>query len=659
MSSSRSSSTVDPAAADGVWVRLPDGSRHALPQGSTARDVAALLGEATLHAAVAARVNGHIVDLLAPLPSECTVEPIVPPSAEALEVTRHTAAHVLAQAVKELYPEAQIGIGPVVDEGFYYDFRRETPFTPEDLSQIEHRMQAIVERDLPLRRIEQSREEAAELFEKRKEQLKVELIRDKGGEVVSCYQQGSFVDFCRGPHLPSTGRVGAFKLTSIAGAYWRGDESEPMLQRIYGTAFFTREELKRHLELVEEARKRDHRRLGKELDLFSIQEAAGGGLIFWHPKGATIRRIIDEFWTQEHLRRGYQLVCIPHLSRSDLWDKSGHLSYYRENMYTFRTHEDEEFVLKPMNCPGHVLIYKSRKRSYRDLPIRYAEMGTVYRAERSGVLHGMFRVRGFTQDDAHIFCTREQAVQEVASAIELARFMLETFGYEHYEVDLSLRDPKQTAKYAGAPADWDMAEGALAKALEKVNLPYNRVVGEAAFYGPKVDIRVFDALGRSWQGPTIQFDFNLPARLNVRYVNRESKEEPVVMVHRTVLGSMERFVGSLIEHYAGAFPLWLAPVQVKVLPITERAHARAQEVAAGLFGAGLRVEVDERNEKIGFKIRQAQLEQTPYMLILGDREIVSGEISVRSRRGGDLGTFTLSKFVDQCHEKIRSRDLEN
>ena len=659
MSSHDSSRSVNEAASAHVWVHLPDGSRHRLPQGSTARDASALVVNGTASAVLAARVDGRLVDLAAPLRGECAVEPVQAPSQEALEITRHTTAHVLAQAVKELYPDAQVGIGPVIDEGFYYDFRRETSFTPDDLKQIESRMREIVKRDLPLRRIEQSRQEATRLFQDRNEPLKVELIEDKGGDVVSCYQQGQFVDFCLGPHLPSTGRLGAFKLTSIAGAYWRGDESQPMLQRIYGTAFFTQEELDRHLKLVEEAKKRDHRRLGKELDLFSIQEMAGGGLIFWHSKGTTVRRIIEEFWTAEHLRRGYQLVSIPHMSRSELWKKSGHLSFYGEHMYRFQGDEDEEFVLKPMNCPGHILIFKSHKRSYRELPIRYAEMGTVYRAERSGVLHGMLRVRGFTQDDAHIFCTRDQAVDEVADAIDLARFMLETFGYERYEVDLSLRDPNNATKYAGEPADWDMAEEALVQALKKVNLPYRRVVGEAAFYGPKVDIRMFDALGRAWQGPTIQFDFNLPSRLDVRYVNRDSKEEPVIMVHRAVLGSMERFVGGLIEHYAGAFPLWLAPIQAKVLPITDRAAERARDVVRELDAAGLRVEIDDRNEKVGFKIRQAQLEKVPYMLVLGDREVASGEVSVRSRRAGDLGTTSLASFIERCQEKVRSRDRED
>ncbi len=659
MSSHDSSRSVSEAASGHVCVQLPDGSRHRLPHGSTAHDASALVVNGATSAVLAARVDGRLVDLAAPLCGECTVEPVQVPSEEALEITRHTTAHVLAQAVKELYPDAQVGIGPVIDEGFYYDFRRETPFTPDDLEHIESRMREIVKRDLPLRRIEQSREEAIRLFQGRNEPLKVELIEDKGGDVVSCYQQGQFVDFCLGPHLPSTGRLGAFKLTSIAGAYWRGDESRPMLQRIYGTAFFTPKELDRHLKLVEEAKKRDHRRLGRELDLFSIQEVAGAGLIFWHSKGTTVRRIIDEFWTAEHLRRGYQLVSIPHMSRSELWKKSGHLSFYRQNMYRFQSDEDEEFVLKPMNCPGHILIFKSHKRSYRELPIRYAEMGTVYRAERSGVLHGMLRVRGFTQDDAHIFCTRDQAVDEVADAIELARFMLDTFGYERYEVDLSVRDPHNATKYAGEPGDWDMAEDALVQALKKVGLPYRRVVGEAAFYGPKVDIRMFDALGRAWQGPTIQFDFNLPSRLDVRYVNRDSKEEPVIMVHRAVLGSMERFVGGLIEHYAGAFPLWLAPVQAKILPITDRAAERAREVARELDAAGLRAEVDERNEKVGFKIRQAQLEKVPFMLVLGDREVASGEISVRSRRGGDLGTTSLASFIESCQAKVRSRDRED
>jgi threonyl-tRNA synthetase len=657
LNASSGSSTVQPAATGKIWVRLPDGSRRALPRGSTARDALGLLGDGAARDAVVARVDGRLVDLSAPLPAESSFEPIAPPSAEALEVVRHTCSHVLAQAVKELYPEAQVGIGPVTDDGFYYDFRRDTPFKPEDLEKIERRMHEIVGRDLPLRRLEQPREEALRLFEERGEPLKVELIRDKGGEMVSCYQQGAFVDFCRGPHLPSTGRVRAFKLTHIAGAYWRGDESQPMLQRIYGTAFFSDDELERHLRLLEEARRRDHRRLGRELDLFSIQEVAGGGLIFWHPRGATVRRVIEDFWKEEHLRRGYQMVCTPHMARSDLWRKSGHLSYYRENMYTFES-DEEEFVLKPMNCPGHILIYRSRMRSYRDLPLRLAEMGTVYRAERSGVLHGMLRVRGFTQDDAHIFCTREQAVEEVAGAVDLARFMLQTFGYDRYEVDLSVSDPKTPAKYAGAPADWAMAEAALVQALEKLQLPYRRVVGEAAFYGPKVDIRMFDALGRSWQGPTIQFDFNLPQRLDVHYINRDSKEEPVVMVHRAVLGSMERFVGGLIEHYAGAFPLWLAPVQAKILPITDRAHAYARQVAERLQAAGLRAEIDDRSEKIGFKIRQAQLEQIPFMLVLGDREAQAGTVAVRARRGGDQGAVSLDSFIERCRDLIRLRARE-
>ncbi|TFH66527.1 MAG: threonine--tRNA ligase, partial [Gemmatimonadales bacterium] len=470
------------------------------------------------------------------------------------------------------------------------------------------------------------------------------------------YQQGDWLDFCRGPHLPSTGRIKAFKLLSVAGAYWKGSEENPMLQRIYGTSFFKEQDLQDYLKRLEEAKKRDHRKLGPALGLFSVEETAGPGLIFWHPAGTRIRQVIEDFWKEEHRRRGYELVTTPHIARDELWRRSGHLSFSRENMYAFEI-EEEGYVLKPMNCPGHALIYQSRLHSYRDLPMRLAELGTVYRYERSGVLHGMMRVRGFTQDDAHIFCTPEQAPGEVLGALDLCLFMLRTFGYNEFEVDLSLWDPEHPEKYAGDREGWEMAEKALIWALEKRGLSYRRMPGEAGFYGPKIDIRMLDALGRSRQGPTVQFDFNLPPRLDIHYMNSESKEVPVVMIHRAVLGSLERFFGSLVEHYAGAFPFWLSPVQVAVLPITDRVADAAGRVRDRMREAGFRVELDDRNEKIGAKIREAEIQKVPYMLIVGDKEAAAGNVSVRVRSAGDRGACDIDSLISEMQELSRSRAL--
>lgn len=574
-------------------------------------------------------------------------------SSDQLSILRHSSSHVLAQAVKELFSEAKLGIGPAIADGFYYDFAVKTPFTQDDLKVIENRMRQIVGKDLPFIKKVVGKEEALKSFEDLGENLKIELIDEMGDDEVTLYQQGSFVDFCRGPHVEKTGDLKAFKLLSVASAYWRGDEKRESLQRIYGTAFGDEDQLKRFLEALEEAKKRDHRKLGRELDLFSMHEEAGAGLIYWHPKGMVIRSIIEDFWKAEHIRRGYQLVSVPHIARSDLWKVSGHYEFYRENMYFLDTN-DGEYVLKPMNCPGHILIYERHMHSYRELPIRYAELGTVYRQERTGVLHGMFRVRGFTQDDAHIFCTPEQVLDELVAVLDLATFMLKSFGFADYEVDLSVRG-KDKGKFAGSDEQWENAEENLLKAIEARDLKYSRVEGEAVFYGPKIDIKLVGALGQGWQGPTIQFDFNLPERFDVNYIGADGNAHPVVMIHRTVLGSMERFMGILIEHYGGAFPVWLAPVQVKILTISEKYAQYASEIYSRMQDAGIRVELDKRAEKIGLKVREAEMEKVPYILVIGEKEEKSSTISVRRRFKGDEGRKDSAEFLQELKSEIKNK----
>ncbi len=574
---------------------------------------------------------------------------------EGREVLRHSTAHVLAQAVKRLFPEAKLAIGPAIENGFYYDFDKAEPFTMDDLSRIEDEMRKVVSEDLPIVREELGRDEARELFLRMDEPYKVELIDDLPDPVVSVYRQGEFIDLCRGPHLASTGQVRAFKLLSVAGAYWRGDEKRKMLQRVYGTAFPTQEELDAHLHLLEEAERRDHRRLGKELDIFSLHEEAGAGLVYWHPRGAIVRKIIEDFWRDEHLKRGYQLVYSPHIARRDLWEISGHWGWYRENMYSPLDIDGVEYLLKPMNCPFHILMYKTRTRSYRDLPLRWAELGTVYRYERSGVLHGMLRVRGFTQDDAHLFMRPDQLEDEIVGVIDLMEFMMKSFGYSQYDVELSVRDPANKDKYVGSDEVWDMAEDALVKALGRAGLSYTRMEGEAKFYGPAIDVKVKDALGRGWQGPTIQVDFNLPERFGIEYIGEDNAPHRPVMIHRTVLGSMERFVAGLIEHYAGAFPAWLAPVQVRVIPIADRHAEYARKVAAELARSRLRVEIDDRDEKMGYKVREAQLEKIPYMLVVGDREVERGGVSVRSRSEGEVGYMPVADFAARILREVEDR----
>jgi threonyl-tRNA synthetase len=589
--------------------------------------------------AIAARVEGGIRDLSRTAPDDGNVQWVTAADPDGIEVVRHSTAHVMAAAVKELFPDARITIGPAIENGFYYDFDVETPFTPEDLSRIEEKMAEIVRSDFPFSREEVSKEEAGKRFPG--EPYKEELLADIPEATVSLYKVGNFLDLCRGPHVPSSGKVGAFKLMNTAGAYWRGDSKNRMLTRIYGCAFATKKELDSHLALLEEIKKRDHRKLGRELDLFSVNEEIGAGLILWHPKGAVVRRIMEDFWRDEHARAGYDLVFSPHIAKLDLWRVSGHLDYYRQSMFGSIEVEGQDYQLKPMNCPFHIQIYKSKMRSYRDLPIRYAELGTVYRFEPSGTLHGLLRVRGFTQDDAHLFLTPDQLDEEIYSLLDFTLFVLRRFGFDRYEVYLSTRPEK----YAGTLDNWAKAEAALKKALERKGLPYQVDPGEGVFYGPKIDIKIKDMLGRAWQCSTIQVDFNNPERFDAKFVGEDGSPRQAIMIHRALMGSLERFFGVLVEHYAGAFPLWLAPVQVDVLPVTDRQSDAAGEAVAGLRAAGFRAKGDFRNEKLGYKIRESQLQKVPYALVIGDREMTQRQVSPRRRGGEQLPPMSLDEFI--------------
>ena len=568
---------------------------------------------------------------------------------EKLEIMRHSAAHVIAEAVQSIFPDAKFGIGPAIENGFYYDFDLPRSLTPDDLSLIEGKMNEIIDSAAPFIKQEVTKQEARRLFAA--QPYKLELIDEIPDENVSVYRQGSFIDLCRGPHVDSTGEVKAFKLVSIAGAYWRGDEHQPMLQRIYGVAFATKKTLDEHLKRLEEATKRDHRKLGAELDLYSIHEEAGPGLVHWHPKGSVIRRVIEDFWKDEHIKRGYDIIYTPHIAKLDLWKTSGHWEFYRDSMYSPIEIEGQEYVLKPMNCLGHILIYKTKLRSYRELPLRYAELGTVYRYERSGVLRGLSRVRGFTQDDAHIFCRFDQLEDEVVGVLDLARFMIDTFGFTTYRVLLSTRPEK----YTGTLEAWEEATDTLRRALEKLDIAYDIDPGEGVFYGPKIDIKFEDALGRGWQGPTIQIDFNLPQRFDVTYIGEDGGEHSVAMVHRTVLGSMERFLASLIEHYGGAFPVWLAPLQVMIIPIADRHLDYAHQLEDKLKNEGIRAKVDTRSERINLKIRQAQLDKVPYMLIVGDKEVADSTVSVRLRSGEQAASQPFDSFKSSIKSTIANR----
>ena len=566
-----------------------------------------------------------------------------------LEILRHSTAHIMAQAVKELYPETKITIGPSIKDGFYYDFDRDTPFTVEDLEKIEKKMNEIIKSNLSFERTEVSKDEARKIF--KDESYKIELINEIPDEKVSIYKQGNFIDLCRGPHLPSTGKVKSFKLLSLAGSYWRGSEKNKMLQRIYGTSFFTKDELEKYLNKLEEAKKRDHRKIGKELDLFSMDDEVGAGLVNWHPKGALIRYLIENFWREEHYKNGYQIVYSPHIARVNLWHTSGHMDFYKENMYSPMDIEGMPYIVKPMNCPFHIKIYKSKLKSYRELPIRWAELGTVYRYERSGVLHGLLRVRGFTQDDAHIFCRLDQLSDEIERVLNFTLYMLRSFGFKDFDVYLSTRPEG----YVGTLSNWEKATDALKGALDKAGLKFEIDPGAGVFYGPKIDVKIKDSLDRTWQCSTIQVDFNLPERFDVKYIGEDGAAHQPIMIHRALLGSLERFFGCLIEHYAGAFPLWLAPVQAKVMTITDKQNDYASEVLNQLLNSGIRGEADLRNEKVGFKIREAQLEKTPYMLIAGNKEVESKTISVRKRDGTDMGAMGIEKLVEILKEEINSK----
>ncbi len=639
-----------------ITITLPDGSAQRVSAGSTPLDIAKSISRRLAEEAVAAKVNGELADMNGPLSSDVAVQILTPKDKEALKVYRHSAAHLLAAAVLEIFPETKLGIGPATDTGFFYDFYRETPFTPEDLEKIEAKMWELQKQALPYERKMTPKSEGLKKYAEMGEQLKCELIQEKADEVFSEYTLGPhFIDFCRGPHVASSAKIKAFKLLSIAGAYWKGDEHNQQGQRIYGTAFFTRKELDDYLHQLEEAKKRDHRKLGQELDLFSIQELAGPGLIFYHPKGGTLRRILEDWMRDQYVARGYSLVYTPHIARSDLWKTSGHYNFYAENMFKRMELEDAEYQLKPMNCPFHILIYHDKMKSYRDLPVRLGELGTVYRYERSGVMHGLLRVRGFTQDDAHIFCTPEQIEDEVVNCLQFAIDTLHTFGFEQYEAELSTWDGGASGKYDGTPEQWKLAEDALMKATSRLDMKVKMIPDEAAFYGPKIDVKLVDAIGRLWQLSTVQFDFTLPRRFGLEYIAEDGKAHQPLMVHRALFGSVERFFGILIEHYAGAFPVWLAPIQVEVLPITDRQIEYAQRVVASLKEAGMRVHLDDRKEKVNFKIREAQLQKVPYMLVIGEREAEAGTVSVRNRKHGDQGVKPLDQFIAETQQLISAK----
>ncbi len=623
-----------------VHINLPDGAERTFPEGTTVGEIINTIG--IQNGTIGARVNGTLVDFWHEVYSDSEFEPVKTGSEAGLALIRHTAAHIMAEAVQSLFPEAKVTIGPVIENGFYYDFEYPRGFTPEDLEKIEEKMREIAEQKKPLVRKKVSREKAVEIFSSEGEKYKVEIVNGlPPGEQITIYEQGSWHDLCRGPHAPSTGYVKAFKLLSIAGAYWRGDEKNPMLQRIYGTAFWDRKELKAYLDRLEEAKKRDHRKVGRELDLFSIQEETGAGLVLWHPKGSRIRRVIEDFWRAEHERYDYELLYTPHIARIGLWKTSGHLEFYSENMYPRMEVENTEFQIKPMNCPFHIMIYKTGIRSYRDLPLRWAEIGTVYRYERSGVLHGLMRVRGFSQDDAHIFCRPDQMEDEVLRVLDLTILFLKTFGFDDYEVFLSTRPEK----FVGRVEGWDRATEALRSALDKKGLKYEVDEGGGAFYGPKIDLKIKDVLGRAWQCSTVQVDFNLPERFDMNYVGEDNARHQPIMIHRAIFGSMERFFGVLIEHYGGAFPLWLSPVQVRIATVGDEQASYADGIYSALRARKIRVENDKRNEKLGLKVREAQLAKVPYLLVVGKNEAESGTVAPRKLGGQNLPPMTLDEFL--------------
>jgi threonyl-tRNA synthetase len=643
--------------ADTIHVKLPDGSVKDVPKGTTPLDIAKSIGQRLADATLVAKTNGDLVDVTKPLEKDTDLRLLKEGDPEALEVYRHSSAHLLAAAVLELFPETKLGHGPPTDTGFFYDFYRPTPFTPEDLQKIEKKMQELVQRNIPYAREFLPRNEGLEKFKGEGDFMKCHFIEQftKPDEKISIYKTGKFLDFCRGPHIPSTGKIKAFKLLNIAGAYWLGDEKNPQLQRIYGTSFFSKKDLDDFLNKQEEAKKRDHRVLGQQLDLFSIQELAGPGLIFWHPKGGIIRKEMEDWMRSEYLKRGYSLVYTPHVARRQLWQTSGHEGYYGQNMFDVMELDDAEYRMKPMNCPFHILIYKDSLKSYRDLPVRLGELGTVYRYERSGVMHGLLRVRGFTQDDAHIFCTPEQVEKEIADCVEFARDVLKDFGFDKFQTELSTWNPADRRNFVGSDEQWNGATHSLEKVLKELNIEYTTIPGEAAFYGPKIDIKLVDAIGRLWQLSTVQFDFNLPQRFGLEYVAEDGSRKQPVMVHRALYGSVERFFGVLIEHYAGAFPAWLSPVQAVMIPISERHAEYANKVAAELKQAGVRVHVDSRNEKMNAKIREHAMQKVPFLLVMGDKEAEAGKVNVRTRGKEKTEDMLATDFVEKIKKLIAEK----
>jgi len=643
--------------ADSIQIKLPDGSTKEVPKGTTPLDVAKSISPRLADAALVAKTNGDLIDLTRPLDRDAELRILTEKDPEALEVYRHSSAHLLAAAVLELFPETKLGHGPATESGFFYDFYRPTPFTPEDLEKIERKMQELAQQNIPYTREFLPRDEGLQKFRGEGDFMKCHYIEQftKPDEKISIYKTGNFLDFCRGPHIPSTGKIKAFKLLNIAGAYWLGDEKNPQLQRIYGTSFFSKKDLDSYLNQIEEAKKRDHRVLGKQLDLFSIQELAGPGLIFWHPKGGIIRKEMEDWMRDQYLKRGYSLVYTPHVARRQLWQTSGHEGYYAQNMFDVMELDDAEYRMKPMNCPFHILIYKDSLKSYRDLPVRLGELGTVYRYERSGVMHGLLRVRGFTQDDAHIFCTPEQVEQEIASCVEFANDVLKDFGFDQFQTELSTWNPVDRKNFVGSEEQWNLATRSLETVLKRLNIEYKTMPGEAAFYGPKIDIKLVDAIGWLWQLSTVQFDFNLPQRFGLEYVAEDGSRKQPVMVHRALYGSVERFFGVLIEHYAGAFPVWLSPVQVVMIPISERHAAYANKVADQLKAAGVRVEVDARNEKMNAKIREHALQKVPFMLVVGDKEAEAGTVNVRTRGKEKTEDMAAEEFVEKIKRAIAQK----
>jgi len=634
-----------------IQLRLPDGQQKSMPAGITGQEVAEKIGSRLAKDALAIKVDGQLQDLNIPVDHNAAIEIITFNAPEGRDVYWHSTSHLMAHAVKQLFPQAKLAIGPAIEEGFYYDFDIDRPLTPEDLEKIEKRMAELAKAATPVKRKTLSKAEALAFFNNKSESYKVELINELPDGSISIYEQGDFADLCRGPHVPSTAKIKAFKLLSIAGAYWRGNEKNKMLQRIYGISFPVKDELDSYITRLEEIKRRDHRKLGKDLDLFSVSDDVGGGLVLWHPRGALIRKVIEDFWRDEHQKNGYDFVYSPHVGRGTLWETSGHLGFYRENMYSSMDVEGQEYYVKPMNCPFHIMIYKNKLRSYRDLPLRYAELGTVYRFERSGVLHGLLRVRGFTQDDAHIFVAPEDMEAEVIRVLEFVVKMLRTFGFNDFKAYIATRPEKSV----GDNAMWERATQALKVAADKASLSYEMDEGGGAFYGPKIDIKIKDALGRLWQCSTVQFDFNEPERFHMTFNGVDNQAHRPYMIHRALLGSIERFFGMLIEHYAGAFPVWLAPVQAKVVTITDKQLDYAKGVRDKLLAAGIRTELDARSEKMGFKIREATLEKVPYILVVGDKEVQQNAVAVRERGGKDLGAMPLAEFVSRMQKTIQGK----